>query len=338
MQRQLLQILACPKCLGELDCTPIEVAADGEIETGNLTCAACERSFEIIAGIPRFVLMENYASSFGYQWNQFKAEQIDSINGTTLSQKRFRSETNWTSEWMQDTWILDAGCGAGRFLDVASKTNCQVVGVDMSSAADAARVTLGNRKNIHLVQATLNELPFRSEVFDGCYCIGVIQHTPDPENSVRSLPRVLKPGGRLALTMYERTQFTKLHAKYLIRPVTRRLGKRTLLYTLKGLMPLLFPITEVAFRIPFAKRLFMHMIPVANYVNETELSIGQRYHWALMETFDMLAPQYDQPQRESEVRQALEAEGIEAVERLPNEGLNLVGRKGGESFATGVVP
>ena len=55
---------------------------------------------------------------------------------------------------MQGTWILDAGSG-GRFLDVASKIGCNVVGVDLSNAVDAARQTLAGRKNVHLVQASI---------------------------------------------------------------------------------------------------------------------------------------------------------------------------------------
>jgi SAM-dependent methyltransferase len=327
MQMKLLRMLACPKCFSELSCSSQAIGVDEEIVTGVLQCGECRQQYPIERGIPRFVDANNYASSFGYQWNCFKSEQIDAVNGTRLSEKRFYSETEWTADWMSRKWILEVGCGAGRFLDVASQNDCEVVGVDMSNATDAARVTLSGRKNVHLVQASVYELPFRSGVFDGCYCIGVIQHTPDPERSLRALPRVLKEGGRLAVTIYERKPWTKLNAKYLIRPITKRLNKKALLYTIKGLMPVLFPVTEVVFRIPYLGRLFMHAIPVANYVNERELTIRQRYDWAVLDTFDMLAPRYDQPQSEYDVAAALRAEGIEEIRRLNSGGVNLVGQK-----------
>jgi SAM-dependent methyltransferase len=330
MRRKLLELLVCTGCSAKLDCLITE--ADGEeISAGILTCLQCSKKYPIARGIPRFVGDDDYASSFGYQWNLFRSEQIDSLNATRLSENRFYSETGWTPEWLKGKWILDAGCGAGRFLDIASQTDCEVVGVDISSAVDAAAATIGDRPNVHIVQASLYELPFRPGAFDGCYCIGVIQHTPDPEKSVRSLPRLLKPGGRIAVTIYEHRRWTKLNAKYLIRPFTKRLSKKTLLFTVKGLMPLLFPITEVAFRIPYAGRLFMHSIPVANYVHESELTIGQRYRWAVLDTFDMWSPKYDQPQKEAEVTKALVAEGIENVQRLPNPGLNLIGQKTGKT-------
>src|SRR5262249_28573778 len=200
---KLLQLLACPKCKTGLSCVAEQTIND-EVESGSLICAKCNSSYRIERGIPRFVQDANYASSFGFQWNRFRSEQIDAINGTRLSFDRFYSETGWTKEWMKGKWILDAGCGTGRFVEIASREDCDVVGVDLSNATDAAKTTLKGRRNVHLVQASIYELPFKDGAFDDCYCIGVIQHTPDPEKSVRSLPGLLKKGGRIAITAYER--------------------------------------------------------------------------------------------------------------------------------------
>ena len=328
MQMKLLEVLACPKCRSELSCLADGArGADEEVEMGRLKCGGCGQEFPIEGGIPRFVSRDNYASSFGYQWNLFKAEQLDSVNGTKLSELRLFSETGWSKEWVKGKWILDAGCGAGRFLDVASKTGAEVVGVDISHAVQAARVSLQGRPNVHLVQASIYELPFRADAFDGCYCIGVIQHTPDPLAAVRALPRVLRAGGRIALTIYERKRWTPLYSKYLLRPLTKRMDKERLLAAIRRAMPLLFPLTDIAFRLPYLGRVFMFVMPVANYTSERALSRRQRYDWAILDTFDMLSPQYDQPQTHADVERALAESGIEEIERLPNAGLNLVGCK-----------
>lgn len=294
-----------------------------------LRCDGCAREYPVVRGIPRFVSAENYASSFGYQWNLFRKEQLDSENGIRQSSRRWFSETGWKADDVRGRWILDAGSGAGRFLDVASTTGCQVVGVDISNAVDAARASLGDRPNVHLVQASIFELPFRAGAFDGVYCIGVIQHTPDPARALRSLPRVLKAGGKLAVTIYERKAATLLNGKYLVRPLTRRLNHRVLLGLIRGIMPVGFAATEVLFRLPLLGRAAEFAIPLANYVNDPELSWRQRYQWAIMDTFDMLSPRFDQPQRESDVRRLLEAEGMVEVERRGSPGLNLTGVKGG---------
>jgi 2-polyprenyl-3-methyl-5-hydroxy-6-metoxy-1,4-benzoquinol methylase len=327
MRMKLLEVLACPKCLGQLTCAAAERSASGEVETGSLDCAGCQKGYPIEAGIPRFVDKENYASSFGYQWNLFKSEQLDSINGTNLSEARFFSETGWTSEWMKGKWVLDAGCGAGRFLDVASKTGAEVVGLDISSAIDAAKSSLAGRANVHFVQASIFEPPFRTNAFDACYCIGVVQHTPDPQRAMQALPRVLAPGGRIAITAYERKPWTLLNTKYWVRPVTKRVEKQKLLGYLKKAMPVLFPITDVLFRLPLAGRVFMFTIPVANYVHERGLTRRQRYDWAILDTFDMLSPQYDQPRTQREVESALAENGIVEIKRLPSPGLSIVGSK-----------
>ena len=328
MQTKLLEVLACPKCGGDFTCTATTRDNGGEVVEGRLDCLKEGHQFPIEEAIPRFVPRENYAQSFGYQWNKFKLEQIDSKNATRLSANRFYSETGWTREWLKGKWILDAGCGAGRFLDVAANGEAEVVGLDISSAIDAAHATLAGRKNVHFVQASIYEPPFRPSAFDGCYCIGVVQHTPDPQLAMQRLPRMLRPGGLIAITAYERKPWTMLYTKYWLRPFTKRLDKQRLLSAIKRLMPVLFPLTNVLFRLPLLGPVFRFAIPVANYVQERTLTPKQRYDWAILDTFDMLSPLYDQPRTQREVEGALSAEGVVELKRLPNPGVNIVGAKG----------
>jgi len=108
----------------------------------------------------------------------------------------------------------------------------------------------------------------------------------------------------------------------------RVLTHKTLLRAIRGLMPVLFPITEIAFRIPVAGKLFMFTIPVANYVHERDLSVRDRYRWAVLDTFDMLSPRYDQPQTQYQVEAALQDAGVVNLKRLANPGVNVVGERG----------
>lgn len=326
MRAELNNILACIACEGGLECRPSETDGE-EIVTGELVCEACNKTYPITNGIPRFVPADNYASSFGYQWNLFRKEQIDTFNGTSLSADRFWSETGWTREELKGKWILDAGCGAGRFLDASSDSEAEVVGIDISSAIDAAKDNLKGRKNVHFVQASIYELPFKKGTFDHVYCIGVIQHTPDPDQSLRSIAEMVKPDGEIAVTIYERRKwYTMLFSKYWLRPVTKRMKKETLLKAIEAVMPVAFPVTNVLFRIPLLGRAFIFAIPVANYVHEKQLNRDQRYAWAILDTFDMLSPAFDQPMTEPEAKKPLNEAGIE-VSRLTYGGLNLVGKR-----------
>jgi SAM-dependent methyltransferase len=227
VQVKLLSILACPECRGGLSLMQIKSTGDG-VSRGRLDCAPCGRWYPIERGIPRFVVGHPADASFGYQWNVFRQEQLDSSNGTAISARRFHAETGWTASDLDGAWVLDIGCGAGRFLEIAAQYSCEAVGVDVSNAIDAAALTLKGRPNAHLVQADVYRLPFRPGTFDACYCIGVAQHTPDPQRALAALPRLLKPGGRLAVTVYERKPWTRLNGKYLLRPFTRRLSKTAL--------------------------------------------------------------------------------------------------------------
>ncbi|MCS6875035.1 MAG: hypothetical protein RML33_10510 [Acidobacteriota bacterium] len=92
-------------------------------------------------------------------------------------------------------------------------------------------------------------------------------------------------------------------------------------------MPILFPITDLLFRLPALGKLFSFIIPVANYVNERRLTREQRYNWAILDTFDMLSPEFDLPMTEQEAFTILKENDIEEILRLKNPGLNLVGRK-----------
>jgi hypothetical protein len=137
---------------------------------------------------------------------------------------------------------------------------------------------------------------------------------------------MVKPGGEVAVTIYPRKPWTKLFSKYWFRPITKRMKKETLLKVIQGVMPMAFPVSDVLFRIPILGKAFMFVIPVANYVHEKQLSRQQRYAWAVLDTFDMLSPHYDQPMTEEEARKPLTDSGIE-VKRQSFAGLNLVGKR-----------
>lgn len=324
MNIKLLEILRCPECASEFDCNVEKEDDKGRIITGKLTCQQCNQIYPILRSIPRFIPIENYARSFGYQWNLYKYTQVDQYSHITHSQDRFYSETNWQAEDLKDDWVLDVGCGNGRFLEVVSQTQCQVVGVDLSSAIDAAGELFQDKSNVHLVQASIYKLPFKKPVFDKCYCIGVIQHTPDVQASLRALPQYVKLSGKLAVTIYERKPWTIFYGKYLLRPITKRLNDRTLLTILKILSPLLFTLTEILYRIPVFKKIFTFVIPYANHVGIKALSTKQRYEWAILDTFDMLSPAYDSPMTENEVRNCLAQSGVTNIKRLANPGVNII--------------
>src|SRR5450432_1793866 len=109
---------------------------NGNIVEGQLTCTSCGKTFPIVRSMPRFVPSEEYAQSFGYQWNRFDRLQLDRHMGNDLSRERFFKTTQWP-ERMEGQRILEAGCGMGRFTQIALETGAEVFSFDLSNAVEA---------------------------------------------------------------------------------------------------------------------------------------------------------------------------------------------------------
>ena len=313
MHRSTQALLRCPACASRLRLTGDE-KEEADVETGVLRCDACAAEYPVLRGIPRFVPAENYAGNFGLQWNLFRMTQLDSHSGQPVSLSRFLRYTGWNADDMDGKLTLDAGCGAGRFAEVAASMGARVIAIDFSTAVDAARENLKHLENVDFVQADINALPFAPGTFPLVYCLGVIQHTPKPERSFRALAAATARAGRLALDVYPAHWKNWFFAKYWIRPITKRMSADTSLKLVQRIFPPLYALSRAVSRIPvFGKRL-RYLIPVANYTNVYPLNERQLREWALLDTFDMWAPAYDQPQTRDTVRRWFEDAGFEEVE------------------------
>jgi SAM-dependent methyltransferase len=191
MQHHLLERLHCPASGQPL-------LQDREGLDGWLVSADGHHRYPVRGGIPRFVPQSNYADNFGMQWNHFAKTQLDSHSGHTISADRFWKATGWNPAEMKDKWVLDVGCGSGRFAEVALAAGAHVVALDYSSAVDACAANLGHHPRFHVVQGDIYALPFAPASFDFVYSLGVLQHTPDVARAFAALPPMLAGGGDFA--------------------------------------------------------------------------------------------------------------------------------------------
>jgi len=83
-----------------------------------------------------------------------------------------------------------------------------------------------------LVCQGLEDLSFKSEIFDVVYCRGVLMHIPKWEAALYHLCRVLKPGGRIFIAEENHRSLESLIV-LLIRKIRR--GKSRLVKTIAGL-------------------------------------------------------------------------------------------------------
>jgi SAM-dependent methyltransferase len=281
----LSSILCCPDCQSSLS-----------RKNDEFQCAGCRAVYPIERGIPRFVKPEANTDTFGFQWNRFRRTQMDSHTGMPLSAQRFWDYSGWKPEDLKGKLVLDAGCGAGRFAEVALDGGARVVAIDYSNAVEACQQNLDGR-DIAVLQADVCRLPFRPESFDFIYCFGVLQHTPSPESSFQSLPPKLKRGGRLVVDVYPWLWRNLLWSKYWIRPVMKRIPQRHLFPIVEEMVKWLLPVSLAICRIPKLGRQLRYAIPVANHKPDWPLSDEQVREWAVLNTFDMMSPTHDHPQK-----------------------------------------
>jgi SAM-dependent methyltransferase len=301
MQDRLLQLLRCPRCQGTLSLSGEQRAADGSIESGELACAKGCR-YPVERGIPRFVPKANYADNFGLQWKKFGRVQLDSAAGNEISRTRFLATTGWTREDTQGALVLDGGCGAGRFAEIALSLGAEVVAMDYSAAIDACKENLGSHgQQVHFVQADLLALPFAPRSFDAAYSMGVLQHTPDPLACLRQLTAAVKPGGRVVGDIYEQGKLRYLNSIYWYRPLLRLLPPQLLLPAVERGVRLLHPLKSRLMKAfqghPIPTVLTSMLLPInAHHHQFPFLSEQQALDWAVLNTFDAYSPHYDSPQ------------------------------------------
>jgi 2-polyprenyl-6-hydroxyphenyl methylase / 3-demethylubiquinone-9 3-methyltransferase len=120
--------------------------------------------------------------------------------------------------------VLDVGCGGGILAEGMARSGAQVTGIDLSEKA--LRVA-----QLHLLES---KLPVRYEMasaedyaathpgeFDAVTCMELLEHVPDPAQTVRACARLAAPGGRVFFATINRNPksylFAVIGAEYLLK-------------------------------------------------------------------------------------------------------------------------
>src|SRR5438874_670990 len=326
-------MLSCPKCEKTLRLADVtsEDAAKGEIIEGRLECPEGHATVPIMRHIPRFVTSESYAASFGFQWNRFDRIQVDSVMKNELSRDRFYKTTGWGSK-LNGERILEAGCGSGRFTELALETGAEVFSFDLSAAVEAAWRNNSASPNLTVLQASIYEIPLRKDSFDKIFCLGVLQHCPDVRGAFRSLLPFLRPGGEIVIDVYEKERgFPKL--KYIARPFFRPLGTGGIYRILTWTIPFAFELKKALNKIPAVGQrvaAFVPIGPISHADKGLKYTDEELKQVKILSALDMLSPAYDQPQHMEDVRVWFEEAGFEDFElRRGYNGINAQGKRPG---------
>jgi SAM-dependent methyltransferase len=218
--------------------------------------------------------------------------------------------------------VLECGAGAGRFTELLAAECEALVSLDLSSAVEANLRNYTARKPYLLLQADINHSPLPFGVFDVVVCLGVIQHTPSPEQTIASLAQHLKPNGLLVIDHYT------------VKSIVHRLGQFfTLAYPLRAILKRLSrirpdlaleicalltaicdPIRKRTCRIHWLDRVVSRLLPSAcYYAIYPEVDPRIVYEWNKLDTHDKLTDWFKHFRSPEEIRRCLEHLGFEDI-------------------------
>ncbi len=277
-------MFVCQKCNSSLD--------------EAFVCRACGEAVAQKNGVPQFLSDHDSTDAFGLQWNAHAKAQLDSHSGQSISRDRLFGVSGWPED-LSGHKILEAGSGAGRFTEVLLATGAEVYSFDASSATLANASQHASNPRAHIFRASIYDIPMRRASFDKVICLGVLQHTSDPERSFFELASFVKPGGDLVIDVYRKNLAAMLSWKYLLRPITKRVPDALLYKMVRCIVPAMLPAATLARHL--LGRVGARLFPIAQY-NHLGLPDELAKEWAVLDTFDMYAPTYDKPQSVDSVR------------------------------------
>ncbi len=191
----------CPDDLGELEQTGI-----------GLHCRLCERNFPSIDGTVELLPLETlketsaeslqldaYRASFSNRpdrpWQRPFAVFMNKLGNGFLYSWAARAVEKIADG--QSLSVLDAACGDGILRRYLARHH-SYVGIDFSTRP----LFRAQRYNpAAYFRADLNQLPFARATFDLVLSFQALQYLSRPEQALAQMARVLKPGGKLLLTV-----------------------------------------------------------------------------------------------------------------------------------------
>jgi len=298
-----------------------------------LVCAqGC--SYPVVKNVPRIVPASSYADGFGLQWKKFRKTQLDSYTKTTISRDRLARCLGGSLENVRGKTVLEVGCGAGRFTELLLGAGAaNVFAVDLSAAVEANYENCGNADHYFVCQADARHLPVEPHSFDFVVCLGVIQHTPDSEETIAGLTRYLKPGGTLVIDHYSQV-YPHNALQNLLRALLIRLSAGTAYSVTLLFTRLLLPLHRLGWSDKHGRwrlrRFLKKYSPVVDYYDAYP-QLGKRLlaEWALLDTHDTLTDHYKHLRSVEEIESCLQTcglvdlvvyyggNGVEARARMP---------------------
>lgn len=136
--------------------------------------------------------------SFGEEWSKFNAFREEDI--ITAGDEYFDILNQHIIN--KESYIIDIGCGSGRWSKYLSTKVKFVEAIDPSNAVFAANRLLENINNVRITKASVENIPFEDCTFDFAMSIGVLHHIPDTRQAMKDAVKKVKVGGYFYCYLY----------------------------------------------------------------------------------------------------------------------------------------
>ena len=267
-------------------------------------------------------------TTYALQWNRFRILRPEEDRAT------FRNRTGLSPTDLAGAVVLDGGCGMGRYLRMAAELNpALVVGIDLSAAVQAARELTAGLPGVSVVQGDLLRPPFAPGSFDHIYSIGVIDHTPRPREAFLQLARLLAPGGRIVIWIYERERPIVEWVMNAHRAVSTRLPVSVVM----ALSQWSAPVGGLKRKLLASRWRLVERLGVALHLLTIGVSMHPDPEVRVCDTLDWYAPRFVSRHTRQEVEAWFREAGLVEVEDLSQgqvffhegqgHGVNLAGRR-----------
>lgn len=100
--------------------------------------------------------------------------------------------------------ILDVGCGAGFLSNRLAQESFEVHGIDLSEESLHVAQKYDSTEKVHYQKADAYNLPYLEDDFDIVLAMDFLEHVENPEQVVKEISRVLKPGGMFFFHTFNR--------------------------------------------------------------------------------------------------------------------------------------
>ena len=136
--------------------------------------------------------------AFGEEWGKFAVHTDESVRELRKEYFDIVDETMVN----KDSYMIDIGCGSGRWTDYFTDKAGFIEAIDPSEAVLVADNMLGKNKNVRVTKASVDTIPWPDETFDFGMSIGVLHHIPDTRQALIDCVKKIKIGGHFYVYLY----------------------------------------------------------------------------------------------------------------------------------------